>query len=131
MTSCDLVFKLVPEFEKDLKRLHWHSLEKDLARYEKVLNTALRSEYSPESHGLFPIQGLNTHPLKYKPFVGKKFFCEELKNKGNQSGIRIVFVYEAEKNTVHFIEIYFKGTKEVEDKERLNYYLTSGKLDAL
>ena len=54
----------------------------------------------------------------------KKFACKALKGRGVQSGIRIIYAYHVLTNTVDFIEMYFKGESENEDKEKIKQYLT-------
>ena len=59
---------------------------------------------------------------KYDSYKVTKFACMSLKNKGNRSGIRIIFlVNKSIKNEVNieFLEIYFKGDKEMNDMELL------------
>jgi hypothetical protein len=42
---------------------------------------------------------------------------------GVQSGIRVIYAYFEEKDKIELIEIYYKGDKENEDRERiLKYY---------
>ncbi len=55
----------------------------------------------------------------------KKFACKALKGKGVKSGIRIIYAYFVPTKTVDFIEMYFKGESENEDKERIKEYLAS------
>jgi hypothetical protein len=57
--------------------------------------------------------------------MAKKFACKSLKGKGAKSGIRIIYAYFEQEDTIEFIEIYFKGDKENEDKERIKKYFTS------
>ena len=42
-----------------------------------------------------------------------------LKGKGVNSGIRVIYAYFNEEDKIVFIEIYYKGDKENEDKERI------------
>jgi hypothetical protein len=58
-----------------------------------------------------------------KIYKAKKFACRSLKGKGVQSGIRVIYAYFEEKDKIELIEIYYKGDKENEDRERiLRYY---------
>ena len=59
----------------------------------------------------------------YRSKKVRKFACKSLKNLGNRSGIRVIFVLEEEILKITFIEIYYKGDKEIEDKERLKRFL--------
>jgi len=38
------------------------------------------------------------------------------------SGIRIIYAYFEKEDAIEFIEIYFKGDKENEDKKRIKKY---------
>lgn len=42
-----------------------------------------------------------------------------MKGKGAASGIRIIYAYNEKEDIIEFIEIYFKGDKENEDRERI------------
>ena len=53
----------------------------------------------------------------------KKFACRSLKGRGVMSGIRVIYAYHVAASKVEFIEIYFKGEKENEDRERIKEYL--------
>ena len=59
----------------------------------------------------------------------RKFSCMSLKGKGAASGIRVIFVWEEEKQLISFIEIYYKGDQENENRERLKEFLKSNGLD--
>ena len=50
-------------------------------------------------------------------------FGTALKGRGVQSGIRVIYAYYVLTNTVDFIEMYFKGESENEDRERIKQYL--------
>ena len=59
---------------------------------------------------------------KYDSYKVTKFACMSLKNKGNRSGIRIVFLVDksiVNGVNIEFLEIYFKGDKEMNDMELL------------
>jgi hypothetical protein len=111
----------LPEFERDFKRLNkrFPTLEEDL---ETFINTGMRlfHELGVDNNGFFLIAGLGfEQPKVYKV---KKFACRSLKGKGAISGIRVIYVYFEAENRGELIEIYFKGDKENEDRERLERY---------
>jgi hypothetical protein len=110
-----------PDFEKDIKRLlkRFKTLEDDLKTFiEKELY--LYHKLKIDNKGIFQIQGLLIEsPKVYK---AKKFACRSLKGKGAQSGIRVVYAYIEEKDKIELIEIYYKGDKENEDRERIMRY---------
>ena len=111
----------LPEFEKDIRRLlkRFKTLEDDLKIFiEKELN--LYHKLKIDNKGIFQISGLQTG--SHKIYKAKKFACRSLKGKGVQSGIRVIYAYLEEKDKVELIEIYYKGEKENEDKERILRY---------
>ena len=70
---------------------------------------------------VFPIQGFCLEAIQICKI--KKFACKALKGRGSKSGIRVIYVFHCESCKVDFIEIYFKGEKENEDKDRIKEYL--------
>jgi mRNA-degrading endonuclease RelE of RelBE toxin-antitoxin system len=110
---------LLPEFVKDLKKLRkrFKSLEEDLKIF---VETALYlfHKLNRDNNGIFHIPGLKFGtPRIYK---AKKFACRALKGSGSSSGIRIIYSYDEKEDKIELIEIYFKGDKENEDKNRIN-----------
>ena len=108
----------VPEFEKDLKKLmkRFSSLEEDLRMFIKVAMNAFHKQ-KIDSRAIFHISDLGIRSPKI--FKAKKFACKALKGKGAQSGIRAIYAYQEEEDWIEFIEIYYKGDKESEDRERI------------
>ena len=108
----------LPEFGKDFKKLskRFRTLEED---FKTFLNTQLNLFHKQgiDNKGVLPISGLDiSNPEIYK---AKKFACRSLKGRGVNSGIRVIYAYWKEKDRLEFIEIYFKGDKENEDRERI------------
>ncbi len=110
-------FKNTLEFEKDFKKLSkkFETLDSDLREFKKVLSVA-------------PL-GIGKHfniitKTGFVYIIKARFFCRSLKKKD----LRIIYAYIENHQTVEmigieFIEIYFKGNKESEDKERIKSYL--------
>jgi mRNA-degrading endonuclease RelE of RelBE toxin-antitoxin system len=112
----------LPEFEKDTKRLlkRFKTVEDDLEIFiEKQL--FLYHKLKIDNRGIFQITGLPVENTKV--YKAKKFACKSLKGKGVQSGIRVIYAYQEEKDQIVLIEIYFKGDKSNEDKKRILEYL--------
>lgn len=120
-----------PEFQKDLKKLvkKFRSLEEDL-ELVKIAVIELCHVGAPNSQGIlekrdnkatFLIQGFCTQEVLVCKI--KKFACRALKGRGSKSGIRVVYAFHCQSCQVNFIEIYFKGEKENEDRERIREYL--------
>lgn len=55
----------------------------------------------------------------------RKFACKALKGSGARSGIRVVYAYHIKNSNITFIEIYYKGDQENEDKQKINDFLKS------
>ncbi|MCK5122987.1 MAG: hypothetical protein KAQ87_02470 [Candidatus Pacebacteria bacterium] len=110
-------FKSTEEFKKDFKKLSkkFKTLDGDLTEFKKVLNES-------------PL-GIGKHfnvitKTGFIYIIKARFFCKSLKKKD----LRIIYAYIENHQTVEiigieFIEIYFKGNKENEDKERIKDYL--------
>lgn len=111
------------KFKKDLKKLlkRFPSLEEDLDSLVKAQLIAYH-KLNVDNHGIFPIENLAIQTPKI--FKVKKFACKSLKGKGVHSGIRITYAHFPEEDRIEFIEIYYKGDQENEDRERIkNYYI--------
>ena len=115
-----------PEFQKDLKGLlkKYRSLKEDLETFK---NTPLKAfhKLGLENLGVVQIPGLGFEdPKVYK---ATKFACKALKGRGAASGIRVVYAYFAGGDKILFIEMYFKGDQEIEDKERIKRVIQSAR----
>lgn len=107
-------FNQSPEFEKEFKKLSkkYRSLPKDLKDFEEVLGA------SPTGLGKnFTI----VHRAESVKIVKARLACESLRDRS----IRIVYAYHDNTFQVMYIEIYFKGDKENEDRTRIEKYLKS------
>ena len=111
-------------FEKDLKKLlkKFRTLEDDIEIAKKNAIELYHLE-KIDNDAVEPIPNFCTEELKI--YKLKKFACKALKGRGVKSGIRIIYAYYVLTQTVDFIEIYFKGESENEDKERIKQYLAS------
>lgn len=113
-------FDSLDEFEKDLKKLskrRFKSLFEDLDTIKKLLREN-PTEKPPLS---FRITGLriSTSIIKLK-----KFACKSVKSKGTNSGMRLIYTFDKQENTITFIELYHKGDKSTEDKSRIYKYFS-------
>ncbi len=113
----DLTLGSFSEFEKDLKKLkRFSSLEEDLQNFTKFAMSLFHKQHI-DSRAIVHISDLGMRSPKI--FKGKKFACKALKGKGAQSGIRVIYAYHEEEDRIEFLEIYYKGDKESEDRERI------------
>lgn len=111
-------YEEIAEFRKDLKRLvkRFSSLPEDLVVVKKNV-IELRHVLGIDNLGTFEIPGM---PNIWKV---KKFACKSLKGRGNKSGIRVIYDLRLSEHRVVLLEIYFKGDKVNEDRERIRAYL--------
>lgn len=119
-------YSSIPEFEKDFKKLEkryktlsedFQSMKKNLLEVHYVKGTPL------PPNTIVDIEGLCGEVYRAKKI--RKFACKSLKNLGNRSGIRIIFVLEPDILKITFIEIYHKNDKSTENKERLKDFIKS------
>jgi len=115
-------YEEIRKFKKDLKKLlkKFPTLNEDL-ELAKIAAIELYHLRGIDNLSIFPIRGACTDSIKMCKV--KKFACKSLKGKGAKSGIRIIYAFHIQELKVTFIEIYFKGDKESEDKERIKEYL--------
>lgn len=105
-------FNEIPEFSKELKRLSkkYKSLVNDLEEFKRVIS-------------IIPLGNskhfnIVTRNEKYT-VIKARLFCRYLKG----SSLRIIYVFYDTSLNVDFIEIYFKGEQENENRNRINEYL--------
>ena len=113
--------KTTQKFDKDFKKLKkkFQTLHED---FKVFIDTSLK---------LFHEKGIEQDIRKFTETNGgkliiykaRKFACRSLKGKGSRSGIRVIYAFYPDNNKIEFIEIYFKGEKENEDKKRIEEYL--------
>lgn len=110
--------KFLPEFEKDFKKLskRFRTLPDDLKNFiEFQLN--LTHKQKIDNQGVVRMADLGiAYPLIYK---ARKFACKALKGKGSNTGIRVIYAHFEKEDRIEFVEIYYKGDKENEDRERI------------
>ncbi|MFH1769805.1 MAG: hypothetical protein ABH833_04030 [Parcubacteria group bacterium] len=107
-------FDELPEFVKEFKRLlkKYRSLQGDLNEFKRIVS-------------VLPL-GTGRHfnvvsSIGNVDVVKARLFCRYLKG----SSLRIIYAYIREQKRIEFIEIYFKGDKENEDRGRIVGYLES------
>lgn len=107
-------FSRLPVFEKEFRRLSkkYGTLEEDLKKFEKVLAT-----FPTGSGKNFVV----IHSGKEVKIVKARLACRALRDRS----LRIIYAYFEQEQKIEFIEIYFKGDKENEDRDRIVEYLKS------
>ena len=105
-------FNELPEFIKERKRLakKYKSLPDDLQEFKRVVSVL---PLGNSKHFNIIIQTESVRIVK------ARFFCRYLKG----SSLRVIYSYIQKKRKIEFIEIYFKGNRENEDRQRIKQYL--------
>jgi hypothetical protein len=109
-----MIFEELDEYKRDLKRLlkKYQTLEDDLA----VVKKDLADEPGAQPPFSYRIEGLGITTCIIKV---KKIACKALKGRGVNSGLRLIYAWFEDEPRIVFVELYFKGEKGVEDRERL------------
>jgi len=107
-------FEELAEFRKDLKvlRKKYRTLHDDLTIVKQVL-TIRPDERPPFSYRIDNL-GIKTCVIKVK-----KIACRSLKGSGVNSGLRLVYAYFSADQRIVFIELYHKGNKTQENRQRI------------
>ena len=114
-------YKSLPSFDKDMKKLskRYSSLNSDFKFLVKYHIEAFHI------HGVRsddPVEISGCCGKDYKSYKVRKFACKSLRGSGKNSGLRLIYVYELNPKIITFVEIYYKGDKENEDKGRLKEF---------
>ncbi|MFZ5365154.1 MAG: hypothetical protein ACOZBH_03080 [Patescibacteria group bacterium] len=105
-------FNELPEFQKEFKRLgkKYKSLPDDLQEFCNVVSVV---PLGNSKHFNIITQ------TKLFCIIKARLFCRYLKG----TSLRIIYSYFEQKQCIEFIELYFKGDKETEDRDRIKEYL--------
>ena len=107
-------FDALAEFEKEFKRMlkKYRTLDDDLEKFKKILIT------TPAGIGKNFATVYSSQTVK---IVKARMACRALRDRS----LRIVYSYFEQEQRVEFIELYFKGDKENEDRARIKEYLSN------
>lgn len=111
-------FRHTAEFDREFKRLlkKYPSLKGDLKTLEQIL------EASPTGFGTnFVI----VHSSSDVQVIKTRLACRSLRKRS----MRVVYAFHHDVVEFVYIEIYFKGDKENEDRKRIETYLEEGILE--
>ncbi len=105
-------FNELPEFSKEFKRFlkKYGSLVDDLKEFKRIISVV---PLGNSKH--FNVITKNEQCA----IIKARLFCRYLKG----SSLRIIYAFHCQSCKIDFIEIYFKGDKENEDRERIKNYL--------
>ena len=107
------------EFKSDLKGLgkRYRTIYEDLESFERAVLIPFLTGQQISSNIAVKIEGFCGE--MFDCYKVRKFACKALKGNGSKSGIRIIFIHTKFNNKITLIEMYYKGDKENEDKDRL------------
>lgn len=115
-------YKNTAHFDKDFKKLlkRFRTLNDD---FENLKKYSIELFYSNgiDNNSIFSIPDCCSEKIQICKI--KKIACKSLMGRGSQSGLRIIYAYFINTNTIEFIEIYFKADQESEDREKIKEYL--------
>ncbi len=105
-------FKAINKFDKDFKKLgkKYKSLDDDLHTFQQNIYFV-----DIDANKNFAVLYKNDQLL----IIKARFFCRYLKG----STLRLIYAFHVSSELIEYIEIYFKGDKETEDKDRIKEYL--------
>ena len=116
------------EFAKDFKKLakRFKTLADDIETAKKNA-IELYHLHKIDNQSIFQIQSASGGLIndEIEIYKLKKFACKSLKGKGVQNGIWVIYAYHKNRLQIEFIEIYYKGDKKKENRERIKGYLGS------
>jgi hypothetical protein len=115
-----------PGFEVDLKHLKkcYKSLDEDLETLTKALCVWLCVQHKAgQSYddGYVVMSGYAASGCYL--YKVRHMTCRALKGMGNRTGLRVIFAYWPESDTLELIQIYFKADHDLEDQARVRSYL--------
>ena len=102
-----------PEFVREYARLRkrFLSLNDDFEKFKKVLTELPQGTGGKHWNAL--------HNLEQVSVFKTRLACSYLR----KSSLRVIYFYISVEARIEFIEIYFKGDKENEDRKRIKDYL--------
>ena len=106
-------FDELPAFQKDRKRLakKYQSLPDDLRKFQEVVSVI---PLGNSKHFNVIANNERFHVVK------ARLFCRYLKG----SSLRVIYAYSEQEQRIEFIEMYYKGDQENEDRHRVRACLT-------
>lgn len=115
------LYVLHPKFERDFKQLlkRYPSLKEDFSTFVETQLDLVHNQ-DVDNRGTFELTYVNSEECRI--FKTKRFACRALAGSGSKSGIRVIHAYYEEEDKVEFVEIYYKGDKPNEDRERIEDY---------
>jgi mRNA-degrading endonuclease RelE of RelBE toxin-antitoxin system len=116
-----ILFLTTKEFEKDLKVLtkKYRSLPSDLEVLKKVLS--LHPFAQPNFSFL-----LHESTSQIQIIKVKKIACRSIPGKGVQTGLRLIYAWQHQKNEIVLLEIYHKNQQTQETLKRIAQHLRAG-----
>jgi len=111
-------YSTITAFDNEFKRLakHFRTLPDDFEALKRYAVGLRHASVVADKLGIEEIPGFVGEG--YAAFKVRKFACRALPNRGKQSGLRVIYVFQPP-DYVTFVEIYFKADNENENRNRL------------
>ena len=118
-----ITYDETPEFVRDVKQLlkRFRSLREDIEVAKRAAIELFHGNPRIDYNSIEEIPGHCTDAIRCCKV--KKFACRALKGRGVMSGIRMTYAFHVAERRVAFIQMYFKGDEDMEDKQRLKDYI--------
>ena len=118
----NLEYRETAPFTRDFKKLtkRFRTLPEDLENAKRFA-IELYHLHNIDNQSIFQIQEFQTDDVLIFKLI--KFACKALKGKGVRSGLRVIYAYHTDQLRVDFLEMYYKGGRENEDRGRICSYL--------
>ena len=108
-------FSELPEFSRELKKLQkkYRSLAKDMESLKPYLVETPEGNESKHWNCLHRREGIAVFKVRLT--------CSYLRS----DKMRVIYAYQADSKRIEFIELYYKGEKDNEDRGRIKRYLSA------
>lgn len=111
--------KFSDNYKKDLKKLskRFRTLEDDMKTFCKFSLPQFIG--NKQTLGYYRISSTGIDYPEY--YICKKIACKSIAGKGANTGLRRTFTVDQLKHQIRFIELFYKGDKELEDFSRFKF----------
>lgn len=105
-------YEYFKEFSKSYKRLKkkYKTLDEDFEKFNQVL------DLSPEGVGK---NFIIIHTCEHLKVIKARMACQTLRERS----LRVMYGYHQKKDIFYFLEIYYKGDQENENRSLIEYFL--------
>ena len=106
------------EFDRDIRKLRkrYRTIEEDLTILIDTLLFAFH-KLPMKVDGVHRINDLGH--VRLPVYKAKKFSCQSIKGKGVRTGLRLIYAFDDDNDSIELIEIFIKADQKTEDRDRI------------